>query len=86
MQLAPVQPSHQPIETIAAVVQSTIRSSSPFAESPQGDIFLVPPPIQYDPSEIHRALMTMVRQGVLSGYRYIDSGPAPAVLAVTAAV
>jgi hypothetical protein len=85
MQLAPVQPSLQAIEAVAAAVQSTIESSSPFAESPQGDIFLVPAPTQYDPLEIHRALMVMVRQGELTGYRYIEAGPAPAILAVTAA-
>jgi hypothetical protein len=85
MQLAPVQPSHQVIETVAAAVQSTIRSSSPFAESTEGDVFLVPAPTQYEPMEIHRALGIMVRQGVLTGYRYIEAGPAPAILAVTAA-
>jgi hypothetical protein len=85
MPLLPPQPAPQTLRAVAAAVQSTIDSTIPFIESDQGDIFLVPLPEGPTPADIHYALADLVRTGGIRDYRYLEAGPAPAVLAVTAA-
>lgn len=56
----------------------------PFAQSESGDLFLLAPLPDISESDQRAALAHLVSLGVLSVYRYIDSKPQPAILAVRA--
>jgi hypothetical protein len=71
-------------ESLAAHYQRLIAASSPFVHSTAGDLHLLPPLTGCSESQHHAALTSLVALGVLSEYRYIDSKPQPAILAIKA--
>ena len=70
--------------SVAAHYQQALKRTMPFAQSESGDLFLLAPLPDIPESDQRAALAHLVSLGVLSVYRYIDSKPQPAILAVRA--
>lgn len=68
----------------ATALQSRVLSSSPFLHDATGTWVLLAPDTAIPPEEQCRALDHLVSCGVLTEYRYIDSKPQPAILAIRA--
>jgi len=71
-------------ETIAASYQHVIAKTLPFVHSLDGEVTLIRPLPDLEPDQHRDALSLLVSQGVLTDYRYIDSQPQPAILAIRA--
>lgn len=82
-QRTPLSPS-----TLAAYYQQQLLVASPFSRAlsgrGSGDLYLLPPHPDWDVTDQHSAMQSLVTSGVLSEYRYIDSKPQAAILAVRA--
>jgi hypothetical protein len=74
----------QSSSSLAAHYQQQIAASRPFVHSESGDVRLIKPFPDTPVADHHAALAGLVRSGVLSDYRYIESKPQPAILAITA--
>jgi hypothetical protein len=75
-------------EALAVQYQQHLRTSLPFSRTNRGqgliDIFLIPPEPTATAGETRAAMQSLVDQGVLFDYRYIDSKPQAAILAIRA--
>jgi hypothetical protein len=70
--------------SLHSYLQSAIRSAVPFLQSGPGPLLLIAPAAGRSQREHEQVLCTLQEAGVLTFYRYIDSKPQPAILAVRA--
>jgi hypothetical protein len=74
--------------SLAAHYQQHLLASTPFSRALSGngtgDIYLLPPNPDADLDAQHAAMRSLVSSGLLSDYRYIDSKPQAAILAIRA--
>ena len=75
-------------QALAVRYQQHLHTSIPFTRAKHQagtvDIFLIPPEPTAPARDSHAAMRALVDQGVLSDYRYIDSNPQTAILAIRA--
>jgi hypothetical protein len=74
--------------SLAARYQQHLLTSTPFSRARSGadggDLYLLPPDPSAPLDDHHAAMRTLVSSGLLSDYRYIDSKPQAAILAIRA--
>ena len=76
--------SAPPMPALVAHCQQQLRQSAPFTHSDKGVLHLILPHESFDQDSHEQALQSLQDTGVIAYYRYIDSKPQPAILAVLA--
>lgn len=74
--------------SLAAHYQQHLLTSAPFSKArtggDTGDLYLLPPHPDAHLEDHHAAMRSLVTSGLLTDYRYIDSKPQAAILAIRA--
>ncbi|NBX58829.1 MAG: hypothetical protein EBT64_10175 [Gammaproteobacteria bacterium] len=71
-----------PVAKLAHLYAQQLRRLMPLVDTIDGEVYLLAPAHGYTDEEHRAALSSLVRGGTLRNYRYIDSKPQAAILAV----
>lgn len=71
-----------PIDDLALHYAGQLRRLMPLVDTIDGEVYLLAPAEGYTDRQHRDALSALVRGGTLRNYRYIDSKPQAAILAV----
>lgn len=71
-----------PVDDLARLYATQLTRVMPLVDTIDGEVYLLTPAQGYTDEQHHAALSSLVRGGTLRNYRYIDSRPQAAILAV----